>query len=244
MNQNKKFENYEDSLWRVIMYDFAEHDGKELSDEIAALKDDPQSQPTDAEKIKYYKMLDSELHKNKLRSVAKTSKKILARVAVVVLVFILGFSILYTTVEAFRVQVLNFLLTFDKEYTTVKLGDGENDKNMIAGFKNAYVPKYIPDGFEINGISNNPNYQTIVYKNDDEKTIFFYVFEPSMTTNIDSKNANIIKNIKINGNDAIFVLKKDKITISWSNDEKIFMIYAQISESEAIKIAESVIYIE
>ena len=244
MNQNKKFEKYEDSLWRVIMYDFAEHDGIELSEEITALKDDPQYQPTDAEKIKYYKMLDSELSKHKLRSIGKTSKKILTKVAVVVLAFVLGFSILFTTVDAFRVQVLNFLLTFESEYTSVRLGENENDENIIAGFKNTYLPTYIPEGYRIYDKGNGGSFSLINYINNEDEYIRFYVFTFGMEGNIDSENAEIIKTIKINGTEGIYILKNGKITISWSNEERLFIISAILSEKEIIKIAESVIYIE
>jgi len=247
MNQNKKFEKYEDSLWRVIMYDFAENEGKELSEEIAALKDDPQYQPSDGEKIKYYKMLDGELRKQKWLSIGKISKKILTRAAVVVLVFILGFSILYTTVDAFRIQVLNFLLAFEPEYTAVKLGESENDGNIIAGFKDTYLPTYIPEGYRADKITNNDNAKTIDYINETGNFIKYMALCSAFGGGIDSEEADIIKYIKINGakEDGLFVLKKGVITISWTFDNHIFIIIAdKLTEEETIKIAESVIYIE
>jgi len=249
MNPNKiktkRFEDYEDSLWKVIMHKYSEEEGKELSEEIATLKDDTQYQPTDAEKIKYYKMLDGELRKQKLRSIGKTSKKILTRVAVVVLVFILGFSILFTTVEAFRVQVLNFIMTFEKEYTTVKLGESENDGNIIAGFKDTYVPIYIPAGYKINQLIDEDDMKTIEYINDEDNFLFFYDYNQSAITNIDTEDADTIKSIKINGVDGLFVLKNNRIIISWTYNNRILIIIAyKLTEEETIKIAESVIYIE
>ena len=248
MNQNKiknkRFENYEDSLWKVIMHKYSEEEGKELTDEIATLKDDPQYQPTNTEKIKYYKMLDGELRKQKWLSIGKTSKKILTRAAVVVLVFILGFSVLFTTVDAFRVQVLNFLLTFDKEYTTVKLGENENGGNMIAGLKNTYLPTYIPDGYRVNQISDADGLKTIEYINDEGNYIKYMDFDSSAVTNIDTENAETVKSMKLNGIERMLVLKKGNITISWGYDNRLFIISAYLTEEEMIKIAESVTYIE
>ena len=241
-NENKRFENYEDSLWRVIMFNYAKHEGKELFKENETLKIDPQLQPSNAERKKFHNLLDNELRKHKLRSLIQMSKKIFTKIAVVVFVLILGFALLFTTVEAFRVQVLNLILTFEKEYTSIKLGEGNG--NITAGFRNTYAPTYIPAGYWIYDISDMGETKLITYKNDAGESIDFYDYAPSLTTNLDTENAEIIKSITINGKSGMFVLKNELSTISWSNDEKIFIISAYISESEIIKIAESVIYIK
>lgn len=247
-DKTKLFEEYEDGLWKVIMRNYAEKEGKELLEETKSIKDDPQFQPSAAERKKYHKLLDGELRKNKIRSLAKISKKILSRIAIFVLVLIIGFAVMFTTISAFRIKVLDFLLTFEKEYTSVRLGEAGFDEIIASGFKNTYVPTYIPAGFRIYEISNMGESKTITYINDnitDERRFIDYCeWDSSMTSNIDTENANIIKPITINENDGIFVLKGDIATVSWSNDEKLFVIIAYINEEEIIKMAESVIFIK
>jgi hypothetical protein len=243
-NKSKRFEEYEDGLWQVLMYNYAEHEGKELLEETAPLKDDPQYQPSDAERKKFRNMVDGELRRHKIRSLVKKSKKIITNVAVVVLVIALLFAVMFTTVEAFRVRVLNFILTFEKEYTTVRLGENGNSNNMTAGFSNIYVPTYIPDGYWIDKITNATNFKIIEYINGEEKYIKFNVFNSSITGWIDTENAETIKSIKINGLNGLFVLKSEFSTVSWSNDELVFTVIAELTEEEIMKIAESVVFIE
>jgi len=172
----------------------------------------------------------------------KQFKKIFTRIAVVVFILAIVFALVFATVPSFRVQILNFLLTFDKDYTAIKLG--EDGGNTNAGFRNTYAPTYIPEGFWIKEISNMGESKIITYINDEGEYIDFWDLDLSMTANIDTENADIIKSIAINGEDGIFVLKKEGISISWSNNEKIFIITAYISEDEIIKIAESVKFIK
>ena len=243
-NKTKRYDDYEDNLWKVIMHDYAEHEGKEIAEETDALKNDPAYQPSEDERKRFMKMIIDDHRKNKIRSSMKIAKKVLAKVAVVILVFILGFTVMFTTVEAFRVCVLNFFLTFEKEYVSVKLSEEEPTGIMYENLSNIYVPMYIPAGYWINQIENNPAFQLIEYINIENKFIKFYANESFITTNIDTENAETIKNITINGNNGIFVLKKEIATVSWSNDEKVFIVYAQLNEEEAIKIAKSVIFLE
>ena len=149
---------------------------------------------------------------------------------------------LFAIIPSFRVQVLNLLLTFDKEYTSIKLE--ESSSNITTGFRNTYAPSYIPAGYWIDEISNMGESKIITYINDEGKYIDFYEWAYSTTTNLDTENADMVKSVTINGKDGIFVLKDRIATISWSNNEKIFIITAYISEDEIIKIAESVIYIK
>jgi len=242
-NNKKRFENYEDSLWQVIMFNYAKHDGKKLSEENEALKTDPQAQPSDAERKKYHKLLDKELRKNKIRSFTKMSKKILSRAAVFVFVLIIGFAIMFTTVSAFRVQVLNFLISFEDEYVGIKLGDNDNSDAITLNWHDVYLPSYIPDGYQINQIANMDIAKTIDYINA-EGNFIKYMECSSSGPNIDTENAEIIKMIMINEAEGIFVLKKGIATISWTHDNRLFVISTQLDEEETMKIAKNVIYIK
>jgi hypothetical protein len=242
-NKSELFEEYEDSLWRVIMYNYAEHEGKEILKEHEADKDNPEYQPSKEERKLFHKKLNNELRKHKLRSIVKTTKKVLPKFAVIFLILAIGFTTLFMTVEAFRGVVLNFIVTFYDTHVEVRL-PSNNPSNIPISFSNGYIPTYIPKGYLINGISDMGEYKMIEYINDEGKFIDFYEFDSSMKTAIDTENADIIKSIKINGIDGIFVLKNEKANISWANAERVFLISAQLSEKEMVKIAESVIFVE
>jgi len=229
------------------MFNYAKHEGKELLKENETIKTDPQFQPSDAERKKFHKLLDNELRKNKMRSLIQMSKKIFTKIAVVVFVLILGFTLLFTTVKAFRNKVLEFILDFQDEYVSVKLGEKDNSNEsggITLDWHDYYIPSYIPDGYYIYDMSDMGETKIISYRNNENKEIDFYELESATTANIDTENADIIKSIKINGEAGIFVLKGEKTTVSWTNNEKIFVIGAKLDEKEIMKIAESVVYVE
>jgi len=248
-DNTKRFADYEDNLWRVIMFDYAKHEGKELFEENEIIKNDPQYKPSDAERKKFHKLLDKSLRRHKIRSLLKTLKKMFIIFAIVVLALILIYMALFTFVEAFRIEVSNFFLTFEKKPEPITLsgnsGNAGFDELIAAGLRNTHAPSYIPEGYWIDEISDmGDGSKIITYINDDGEDIDFWELDPTMKTNIDTENADIIKYILINEKEGLFVLKKDLISISWSNDDKVFLLMANISEEEIMKIAESVIIIE
>ena len=242
-DQEKLEEFYEDMSWRVIMNKYAQAEGEELLKLNEKIKDDPRYEmPTEADK-RIFASIDKYFRKKNVYNFAKNAKKTLSKVSAVFFVCAAVVTIAYTSVDAFRVQVLNFLINFDPEYTSLKLGN-ESNGNMIAGFGNTYAPSYVPDDYRFNNILNMGNVKTIEYINDEENLISFYEFNQANTTHIDTENADIIKSIKINGAEGLYVLKNEIATVSWAHENKIFIIYAQLSEEEIMHIAESVIFIK
>jgi len=154
-----------------------------------------------------FKSLNKYFGKKRLRTAVRKSQKILNKIAVVFLVFIAILFFTYNSVEAFRVQVLNFILTFEKEYTSLRLENVESGGNMIAGFSNTYAPTYIPEGYRIDNIMYMNNLKIIEYINDEENLISFYDSSQAGIANVDTENAEIVKFIKINDIEGLFVLK-------------------------------------
>jgi hypothetical protein len=239
----KRMEDYEDSLWRVIMLNYAEYEGRQLFEENEILKKDPGNKPSENELKRFDKLITGTFRKRRILDIVKISKNIMPKIGIFFLIFMLGFAAMFTTVSAFRVQVLNFLLTFEKEYTSVKLSGSEIAGDINNGFTNTYAPMYIPDGYYIDNFSNIGNLKTIEYINDEKNLIQFIEFSAG-SSNIDTENAESSKTVKINGEDGFFVVKDGKITISWSADDRVFVIFAQLSEDEIVQIAESVIFVK
>jgi len=237
-------EEYTDSVWRLIMYDYAEAKGEEYLKENEEVENDLRYAPTPEATERFNKMINSFFHKRKLQTLAIKSRKILNKVAIGFLVFAVIFTITYISVDAFRVQVLNFLLTSEKEYTSVQLEESELGKNITAGLSDIYAPSYIPMGYWLDSIMDIENGRIIEYINNESKIIRFIENTSSWISNIDTEDAEMVKSININGVDGLFVLKDGKTTISWAMDNKMFVISAQISEDEIVQIAESVIFIK
>jgi hypothetical protein len=140
--------------------------------------------------------------------------------------------------------VLNFLINFEPEYTSLKLGNNGSNENIIAGFANTYAPSYVPEGYRFDSIFNTGNSKIIEYVNDEGYTISFCECSQTSVTNIDTENADIIKSVRINGAEGLYVLKNEITTVSWAHENKIFVIIAQLDEDEIVHIAENVIFVK
>ena len=245
LNDEKKIkEEYEDSFWRLVMHKCVQVKGAILLKEAEEVKNDPRYAISSEADKRIKKSINKHFRKKKLQALTNKSLKAFQKVAVIFFVFAIILTITYTSVEAFRVQVLNMLLKFEDKYVSVKLEEYDDSDIFNMYLNNVYAPTYIPDGYQIASFSNGTSVMGIDYINDEEKSITFMVFNSSGSSNIDTENADLIQSIRINGIEGILVKKNEDITISWVNDNKAFTIYAQISEIEITKIAESIIFIK
>ncbi|MFT4007961.1 MAG: hypothetical protein QM683_20955, partial [Lacrimispora sp.] len=125
-------EEYEEALFRLAMNDLIEEEGKFLFKENIQLKDDPEFQPSQEEIDKFTKLLDISLKKSKSKSKSYIIHKIVNTAAVITVTMIILFSTGFLTVQAFRIQVLNFLIDTESKYTSFQLSPS-NEKNQESG---------------------------------------------------------------------------------------------------------------
>ena len=243
---DKITEEYEDRLFELVMQDVAEKEGKMILEEYESYKNDPEYMPSNESIAKFTKLLDQELKKSRKGKKKRRNSRIMSRIAVAALAILVVFFSAVLSVRAFRVQVLNFLINVESKYTSVQLGDNGNDGNqgLAVNWTNAYVPTYIPDGFEITNVSNTDAVKTIIYTNkkDNSLTIIYSEYTSGGTVAIDTEGTSTVQKIKINGNDGTFSIKNDTVTISWIMDGRLFSVQGQLSQEEAEKLADSVIF--
>jgi len=150
------------------------------------------------------------------------------------------------TVQAFRLSVLNFLISIEPKYTSYELQDddqsGDNEK-LIVNWTNSYVPGYMPEGYEVTEMSSSGSLKKIVLENADSCRIIYTEYESESSLSIDTEDASLIKTIMINGHDGTVSTKDSTTTIVWKMDGHLFVVQGQISTDEAIKIAENVKFI-
>jgi nitrate/nitrite-specific signal transduction histidine kinase len=139
-------EKYEDDFFRLAMHYAAEKEGNLLFEEIKELSKEPDNHPSQEHIKKFTKQLDTHLKKIVRTSRNRHFSKILNKAAVVMLALIVVFSAAMFTVNAFRVRVLNFLISIEPKYTSIQLDDNSDDSNRgqpIVNWTNAYVPTYV-----------------------------------------------------------------------------------------------------
>jgi hypothetical protein len=184
--RGKLYEEYEDSLFRLLMHDLAGREGRLLLAESEELANDPGSVPS-AEKLEMFaRRLERQVKKRKALAARKNVLKILNRSAVAVSLMMVMMFAAVTGVEAVRVKVLNLVMDIQPQYTSFQLKAGgglpeerSGERKSAKGLEKAnsgstgaqvswtqaYVPTYIPDGFTVADSSNKELIKRIVYKN-------------------------------------------------------------------------------
>lgn len=248
MDKDKLLEELQELQIRLAMASYAERDGKRLLQENEELKKDPFYQTTDEAKQKFDKIINRRHFLQRVKNIFNISYRRFNNVAVILLVFILLFSVSVFTVQAVRTEVLNMILHMEDKYTEIRLGDKENiiGDNLYINWVNAYAPVYIPEGYSIRSLSNGKNIKTIEYTNENEGIIIFHQMDENVTNTIDTEDAEIEK-VTIQGKEGLLINKNGLITAAWNTDLYMFTLSAKAEElhdEDVLKIAESVAWME
>ncbi len=241
--QKKLYEEYEDSLFKLIMHNAATKEGQIFLEEKAKLKNDPEFQPSPAEVRKFNQQLDTHLKRQQVyarkQRILNTINK--AAVAMVIMLVVLGSAVM--TVEAVRIRVLNFVMNIEPEYTSFALEDSDKGESTIIDWYKAYAPTFIPAGYEVSGVSTDQYAKSIEFKNKQGLLITYMELSEGSKPQLDTENASI-ETININGHEGKLIKKDSLVTLIWSMNDHMYIIRGQMKEETAVKIAEGVKYID
>lgn len=247
--QNQLYEDYESCLFKLILFEAAEKEGKLFLEENARLKNDAAFLPSADEENRFKKLLNHHIYKTVNHPKRKMMCNFANKVAVAMLAVIFVFTGAILTVQAFRANVMNFLVSIEPKYTSIQLNESENkvkDENLTVHWKNAFVPTYIPAGFEADSLSYTDSIKSITFhqKNNKKKYIVYSEYDASHDVELDTENASLIKTVQIQGHKGTLVIKNSIATVSWEMDKRIFTINANIDGGEIIKMAENVNFVK
>ncbi|TEB11196.1 DUF4367 domain-containing protein [Pelotomaculum propionicicum] len=245
--RKKLYEEYEDSLFKLVMHDAAEKEGQLFLEEKEKLKNDPEFLPSKEATQKFSQQLDAQLKKSKAYARRRRIWQALniAAVAMLIMLVILGTTV--ATVEAVRVRVLNFLMDIQQEYTSFQLKDsssGSEGSSTTIDWHKAYVPTYIPDGYEVSAISNSEPLKRIEFKNPQGVLITYMELSEGNKPALDTENASAFEPVSINGHEGSLIVKNSLVTVIWAMNDRMFMIRGQMEKDTAVKMAEGVKYID
>lgn len=245
--RKKLYEEYEDSLFRLVMHDVAEKEGQLFLEEAGKLKNDPEYLPSPETVQRFTQQLDAHLKKPKAYARRHRILAALNKVAVAMLITLVILGTTVVTVEAVRVKALNFLMDVQQEYTSFQLQDSSSNSegsSETVDWHQAYVPTYIPEGYEVSATVQNENYINIEFTDLQGSLISYMELSADSTPALDTKNASAFEKISINEHEGTIVVKNSLVTVIWSMDERMFMIRGEIEKETAVKMAEGVKYID
>ncbi|MFI3141773.1 MAG: DUF4367 domain-containing protein [Clostridia bacterium] len=169
----------------------------------------------------------------------------IARIAAsIILVIVIGFSVPYITVEAFRTTFNEFIVNvFDTYSVVIFENDDTQDEVTYIDENSVYVPSYVPDGYvEVeNNVDEFVNF--VVYENELGYKIHFSQQIINEVGNfIDTEN-RIIENIDTIFGEMMYAQKTERMDafVTFTYDGYVFYIDVDnLSKDELVKVAESI----
>lgn len=182
------------------------------------------------------KLIKKGLAKKQRQHAAKKLLRV-AKVAVITIFILLGtFAILFTTVEAIRVPIINFFLEQKEEYLEIT---GRDDNTVIYGNP---LEGLLPAEYELELCDIASSENTLVeYINEQGNYIIFFSGPSTGTLHADNEDA-ITEHISISNREAILICKNGYKLI-WSNSDgsKLYQLETDaLTREEIIAIAEKI----
>lgn len=234
MADRKLMEEYENSVMSLAVSEMLEEFGKELEEEYKNMDDIPDN-PEAGEK--FYKALDREYRKGRIRSFGKKAATFGRYAVTVCAVIIVFFSISVVSVDALRIKFLDWLTNIHSTHTTY------NDSYSI---NDVISPGYLPDGYNLQLYSRDDTLTTQRFVNGKGSSISISI-STSITTPsnvvINTDNESTYSEfIDVNGNVAVYTQKDEISSLMWIDGNTSYLITTSdntISEDILVKIAQS-----
>lgn len=246
--REKLYEEYEDSLFRLVMNGAAEKEGKLLLEEQAAFPNDAVNKPSAEAVEKLERKLASYRKKKSEEKKRYVFHSFINKAAVFFLILIITFATAVISVQGLRVKIMNFLIDIQPEYTSFQIKDntpGPSSEKLTVNWTNTYLPTYIPKGYEVDSLTYTEPLKEITYSNPKNKNayVYFTEYDPSNNLQVDTENAAVVKTVSVNGNKGTLIIKNSLTTIVWKMGHNIFTIQSTETETETMKIAQYVKFI-
>lgn len=210
-NSDTLYDRYADALTALVMEQYV----SALAEALAA--EDPAPVEISAE-------LDARCRKSIKTGCVKVlcrhvGKKLLRGTSVAVIVFLLlcgVFAVLFSTVEAIRVPIVNFFIEIQEEEPE---DSGSSPEADAAASGRNYLEGLAPADYELTEFLDQDGTLYILYTNPAGKEICFNLFSKGDSLDSDSNDA-ATEALMICGCDATLLTKDGKQQVVWSRDEE------------------------
>lgn len=162
-------------------------------------------------------------------------KRSALKIAAGVLIFLSVSFVTVMSVDALRVNILNFINEKLDNYTKVSVDDNNKPNADIQG---EVMPAYLPEGYEKVFFEYKNDYYFSTYQDKNSNEIILVKLSEWTTAGIDSEDA-YMERLIVNGHAAEYYEKNSNSTLLYRYEGKVFLLSGPISKNEIIKIAES-----
>ena len=240
-------EEYEDSLFKLLMDDFAEKEGQRLTEENERLENDKDFVLPDGIEARGEKKISGVFAARRQKESWQRVRRLLGGVAAIILVCGIVFATLFTTVSAFREAVYKMLLNDETVNTDIDF----QESNVASGLEKtidvpagAYLPAWMPEGYVLISFEKHEFRTIATFGNDYGNRIYYYELKNELVLGVDTEEGDSTEKINFNGYEGLMVIKDSTISITWFDSKRNILARIKtldIDKKTVIKIAESVI---
>lgn len=220
---------YNERLLKNVLEDYREDETEQLKKEIEEAKNNPLFQNKDGEAEAFA-----------LRYTKKPKKKIgkiFLRVASILLVIAIGCAFIPFTVEGRRSSLAEIIANFiNSEF--VIFGNNEKD-NLLLSYEGEFAPTFIPEGYSVASINNDPNIKEIVFSNS-KNIIVFREQDIDFKMNVDYEERDNLQEIEILGYNGSVFFNDGMSNVVIITDESIIYIMCDDNTVDLIGFAEKI----
>lgn len=224
----------------IFLKSIGEQHAKNVCDEL-------ESHAEEIEKIEYPKELDEwfeafnkkRLRKRRYSRLWKKMPMLAGRVAAILLVTVIALGIVTFSVEAFRIEFLNFFISQDQRSVNIESRTTTEDNDALKNYSDLYILQYVPDGFHLEEITGIEGHWVMLYVNG-EKTIDFLQHKGEYSISLDNERMKISYGELKNGEKAVFSESADYNSIVWENDAYNFILGGNMDMDTLKEMAENI----
>lgn len=239
------YEQYVDATVALFMEHYSE---VSLTDEIHRELNDPEDQNIvfpEALDARCRQLIKKECFRYRWKKCIKTATTGLRYAAIFAVVSLSIFSLLFMTVDAIRIPIINFYIEhFDGHWEITGKDDSDDTTDDTPVDESNPLAGLIPEDYQLLSLKGNSiTEMTAIYENADGQWICFSATPGESWVAVDSEEAELSQKIRIRNCEAVLVVK-DGVNLTWIDKglSTTFTLFCDdMSEKEIVIIAESLI---
>lgn len=240
MNRREQLQDqYEDSLFALLMDDIATIEGQKAIEENERLQNDPAAAvPEDVDR-RCMQTIHRHFAKQKARAAGRFTLKAMKRVALAAGIAAILFTMAFATSETVRVHTLNMMIEVFETNTEFRFSSSSEQTAP------QFEVRWVPDGYSVTNQGSDSLETWYEYQNTTNKTLNISCERTDgLIAGIDTEDAEV-EYIQIKDCQAMLVEKDSKIQLLWATqDDSIFITIwgTEIGREDIIHIANELQY--
>jgi len=188
----------------------------------------------------------NQLGESSIISNNKKSRLIIARrIAIVIICFAIGTTMLSLNSEAFRLRLFSLFVKSTEQFSEVTYDDSiirvTLEDDMPADWSNYYFPTLIPIGYTLSNVLDAGDDKYIIFTNKEKLDLVFIQSALNATVLVDSENA-LSYEVDINGIQGTIFEKTELTTLLWADNANSFYLIGNVDKNTLVKIASTMQY--